>query len=1189
MKRPVAMRNTVYVGIVAIILPTCVCGVAIASLPPVTTGLITALDTTDITLDGSSVTSWNDQSGSLNHALQATADSQPVLVIGVTPKGGAAVSFDGVDDFLDIFPNPTDFDSTGFTWYIVHQRDSTSESRMFTSCYADIDSLTPGDQYSGQAWGSYAGTLERHRAVVRDIGNGFNVANTSPMVTGNFYVTGATWDTTSSTENLTAVLLAGLGDRVSGTADVIDSAELSGHLRTRIGASASYNDPFAIETPISKYDGQIAEILVYNRVLSAAEQTSVENYLHAKHIGYGPDVRTWLPSDSAVWGDRANWTDPFFGAPSNNNLTAVFGDSIGSSDKTVAVDADVTINGITVNNPSGGSYVIGGLGSITFAATDALADPSVSVSQGNHQIQAPIVIDADLTVSVASGSLDFGNEIDLGGNTMTISGSADINHSVIGGGTIVNGGTLGTQGTTSIVGSLSSTGSLQIDLGENNVDLFDLTGAASLSGTLDVVLEASFTPSGSYTVVSSATSLNAAGLSLAAEDEAMFDLLVQGNDLLLVVMAIENADFDSDMDVDLADLMAWQRGFGITSGAGLSDGDANGDGAVDGDDLAIWKNQLGEVHTQEAASTAVPEPTSMFLLFAASVGVLMNRFKKNAPAALLVALCLLGLTLGDANTARADLPTTGLITQLDAAAGITESGGFVSAWADQSGSGNSALQSTGDSQPLLVTGVTPAGTPAIDFDGTDFMDIGSSSDFLTNQLSWCVVFNTRRTGNRDHMISGMYDDVQPDAGNQGTGQSWGTLVQTDNSLNALVRDNDSPNPGWHTASSSPGDVAVNRFYIAVATWDGTNSTSDNIRSILIDDTGAVISDTTGASYDAEDSNPTWLSHFGTRIGGAADYNELPASPPAALEYAFHGQIAEVLIYDTQLTGTDLTDVQDYLVTKHIAGLEPSTFYWNTADSGDWNAAANWTSAFYAPPNSNNKGVELGDAIGSSTRTVFLDSPATINGLDFNNTLGGSYALSGHAGLTLAESSTLDAPAITVTSGDHQIQTTLTLAADASIDASGGTLDINNEIDLAGNTLTLSGSVVINGAIVGGGTVINSGALAAMGGGLIGGDLLNDGTLIINGSETLTVAGDATLSGILDVEFGEEAAAPLKILTAGGTLDADSIVLDASDAGAYRLLVEGNSLLLVAIPEPGTAFLACYGVLTLLGSLRRRRA
>ena len=113
--------------------------------------------------------------------------------------------------------------------------------------------------------------------------------------------------------------------------------------------------------------------------------------------------------------------------------------------------------------------------------------------------------------------------------------------------------------------------------------------------------------------------------------------------------------------------------------------------------------------------------------------------------------------------------------------------------------------------------------------------------------------------------------------------------------------------------------------------------------------------------------------------------------------------------------------------------------------------------------------------------------------------------------------------------------------------------------------------------MGGGTVINGGALAALGGGLIDGDLLSEGTLIVGGGEALSIAGDATIAGTLDVVLEEGVATgPLTLLTAGGSLDADSVVLDASDAGAYQLLVEGSSLLLVAIPEPGTAFLGCLG-------------
>jgi hypothetical protein len=54
------------------------------------------------------------------------------------------------------------------------------------------------------------------------------------------------------------------------------------------------------------------------------------------------------------------------------------------------------------------------------------------------------------------------------------------------------------------------------------------------------------------------------------------------------------ADFDADTDVDGADFLAWQRGFGLSSGAAKSDGDATGDGAVRGGDLAAWQSTFGD-------------------------------------------------------------------------------------------------------------------------------------------------------------------------------------------------------------------------------------------------------------------------------------------------------------------------------------------------------------------------------------------------------------------------------------------------------------------------------------------------------------------------------------------------------------------------------------------------------------------
>jgi hypothetical protein len=50
-------------------------------------------------------------------------------------------------------------------------------------------------------------------------------------------------------------------------------------------------------------------------------------------------------------------------------------------------------------------------------------------------------------------------------------------------------------------------------------------------------------------------------------------------------------DFDSDFDVDGRDFLAWQRNFGLTTGATKAQGDANGDGAVNEADLTEWQSR----------------------------------------------------------------------------------------------------------------------------------------------------------------------------------------------------------------------------------------------------------------------------------------------------------------------------------------------------------------------------------------------------------------------------------------------------------------------------------------------------------------------------------------------------------------------------------------------------------------------
>jgi hypothetical protein len=74
-------------------------------------------------------------------------------------------------------------------------------------------------------------------------------------------------------------------------------------------------------------------------------------------------------------------------------------------------------------------------------------------------------------------------------------------------------------------------------------------------------------------------------------------------------------DFDSDGDVDAADLVEWRGDFGINP-----DSDADADGDTDGNDFLIWQRNLTGP-SGAAAAAAVPEPSSVGLLLLAGLGL----------------------------------------------------------------------------------------------------------------------------------------------------------------------------------------------------------------------------------------------------------------------------------------------------------------------------------------------------------------------------------------------------------------------------------------------------------------------------------------------------------------------------------------------------------------------------------------
>jgi hypothetical protein len=234
-------------------------------------------------------------------------------------------------------------------------------------------------------------------------------------------------------------------------------------------------------------------------------------------------------------------------------------------------------------------------------------------------------------------------------------------------------------------------------------------------------------------------------------------------------------------------------------------------------------------------------------------------------------------------TATPGVPTSGLKLWLKADVGITKDGSnYVSAWADQSGGGLNATQSTSGIKPVYTASVI-SGKPVVRFDGSnDYLSFGPLTVNGLTQMTMVLVSSNRADqsggSNGDYNVALILDET----GN------WGKVYL---------------GPFQKTVSTRYGTGQASNFNIytrpsSIGTGFSTSISVKNGTTEYLYVNGTSVGTYTGKlSTIANTSSTGWLGR-----GGNNTY--------------FNGDVAEVLIYNRALTDPERQSVQAYLSGKY---------------------------------------------------------------------------------------------------------------------------------------------------------------------------------------------------------------------------------------------------------------------------------
>lgn len=212
-------------------------------------------DAATITI-GTGVSQWTDKSGAGNTVVQATGALQPTYVDDVQ-NGRPILRFNGTSQYMAKTTPSSLVGLAEYTCFCVNKADDTVGTRVVFGCYEST-----GNQRSWR--------------VIRTNSAAGRTVNISSSGTG-----------TDST-----LTVAGTNAQFTLTYFTVDDADITlvndGNSDTGVAATPSFAGTSALYIGINDpaaeawWDGDIGEIIFYNRVLAAGEITQVTSYLETK-------------------------------------------------------------------------------------------------------------------------------------------------------------------------------------------------------------------------------------------------------------------------------------------------------------------------------------------------------------------------------------------------------------------------------------------------------------------------------------------------------------------------------------------------------------------------------------------------------------------------------------------------------------------------------------------------------------------------------------------------------------------------------------------------------------------------------------------------------------------------------------------------------------------------------------------